>query len=124
MISDYLNKLCQDVRHVGSRVTCDPPPTDTDDDWLCLAHDLAEFVEAAKLDGYVVGGSGHTDEPMSFVSLKRDADSMNLIVTTCPRFFDGFVLATGLARRFNLMYKGDRIALFQAVLYGNEYEGT
>lgn len=122
MISDNLNRLCQSVRHVGSRVTCNPPPTDTDDDWLCLAHDLPEFVEAAMAEGFIVGGSGFSDEPMSFVSLKRDGDSLNLIATSCAHFFDGFVLATDLARRFNLMDKGDRIALFQAVLYGNDAE--
>ena len=119
MISETLRNLCRDVRPVGSRVTCSPPPLDTDEDWLCLARDLTQFVETSKQEGYTMGGSGHTDEPMSFVSLKRDVDRMNLIVTTCATFYDAFILATGLAQRFNLMNKSDRIALFQAVIYGN-----
>jgi len=119
MLSDALHNLCRFTAPVGSRVTCSPAPEDTDEDWLCLALDLTSFVEAAKLEGYSFGGSGHSEEPMSFVSLKREADRMNLIATACPTFCDAFVLATGLSKRFNLVNKADRIALFQAVLYGN-----
>lgn len=123
MISETLDALCRASVQVGSRVTCNPPPTDTDDDRLCLVDDVVQFVEAAQAEGFTQGGSGHVvDEPLSFVSLKRDSDRMNLIVTTCATFYDAFVLATGLARRFNLMDKSDRIALFQAVIYGNVAE--
>lgn len=44
--------------------------------------------------------------------------NINVIVTPEMEFFDRFMAATELARRFNLMEKVDRIALFQAVLYG------
>ena len=43
---------------------------------------------------------------------------MNIITTESMEFFDRFMTATALAKRFNLLEKADRIALFQAVLYG------
>ena len=67
MINQALANLCHVSKPVGSRVTCSPPPTDTDEDWLCLAHDVVQFVEAAEAEGFTQGGSGHViDEPMSF----------------------------------------------------------
>ncbi len=33
---EYLKKTCVLIEPVGSRVTCNPPPMDTDEDWLCL----------------------------------------------------------------------------------------
>lgn len=48
-----------DTIHTGSRVICEPPPTDTDDDWLCLIDKevLKKFEEKLVLDGFVIGGS-------------------------------------------------------------------
>ncbi|WP_181950862.1 hypothetical protein [Aurantiacibacter spongiae] len=43
---------------------------------------------------------------------------LNIVTTTSSEFYDRFETATELAKRFNLLDKADRIALFQAVLYG------
>ena len=105
------------VRHVGSRVTCNPAPTDTDDDWLVL-HAVPEgtykFLMAA---GWELGGSeANMGVGESFQSCKKGEE--NIILTHSPSFFDKFIAATRVAKRFNLVNKEDRVALFEAVLYG------
>lgn len=102
---------------VGSRVTCNPPPTDTDEDYLVFtAHDPAPALLSAgfKQDGSPEFYTGNDNG--GFRSFRRG--NLNIITTQSPQFFDRFMTATDLARRFNLMAKSDRIALFQAVLYG------
>jgi hypothetical protein len=125
-MSDETNILV--VEHVGSRVTCNPPPTDTDDDWLYLVVDIEEAVRSFKKDGFYVdgslmGGSIVPDDQICkhglFVSLKHRHDVVNIIATSDTDFFNRFLAATQVCTRLNLMNKEDRIALFQAVLYGN-----
>lgn len=132
-IGDILDKLhipdmlaiCIEIQHVGSRVTCDPPPQG-DDDWLLLVSDWRVALVVAIRASYLVGGSVPSDqleeskERLRFTSLKRDCDKTNLIITDDEEFFDRFMAATSVAKRLNLLEKDDRIALFQAVLYGNE----
>jgi hypothetical protein len=48
----------------------------------------------------------------------RGPNAQNLIVTDDLEWHRRFVAATSIAKRLNLMAKADRIALFQAVLYG------
>lgn len=116
-------------RPVGSRVTCNPAPTDTDQDYLVLvAEEDAETVvkqlekagcEVELGDGYAADAlnSGEENRFQSY----RIGD-VNLIVTIDSGFFDRFMAATSVAKRLNLLDKSDRIALFQAVLYGNACE--
>jgi hypothetical protein len=52
-LPDYLEILCDNWELVGSRITCNPPPTDTDQDILCLVlpkhlHIFLEELEANK----------------------------------------------------------------------------
>ncbi len=105
------------LRRVGSRVTCNPAPVGTDEDWLLLSHrDPAErmlalgFVQDKGTKFYTGNDNG------SFRSWRRG--DVNIITTPDPTFYELFLTATELARRFNLLAKADRIALFQAVLYG------
>lgn len=112
---------------VGSRVTCNPVPLDTDEDYLCMAKPLDEMGESyldsvLTDDGWRLGGSKPTDE----TTVKADEQfwsytkgEINLIITRSPVFFTRFLAATSVSKRLNLMVKADRIALFRAVLYGN-----
>lgn len=115
--------LCSEWHEVGSRVTCDPPIMDTDRDILCVVDDWRAFISDAVQAGFTVAGSVPANEleqrkeQSLFTSLKRYDD--NLIVTDDEGFAKRFLVATRLAKRFNLRLKDDRIALFQAVLYGN-----
>lgn len=108
---------------VGSRETCNPAPTDTDEDFLCLVNSVFEFIKVAKLDGFEPYSGSHlmdesevADIP-EFVSMRRG--DMNIIATSDEEFYKRFKAASSVAKRFNLLDKADRIALFQAVLYGN-----
>jgi hypothetical protein len=102
---------------MGSRVTCSPPPTDTDEDWLLLVR--GDPSKSMRLIGFVQDGSPqfYTGSDAGGFRSWRKGD-VNLVTTPDLKFFDLFMTATHLAKRFNLMAKGDRIALFQAVLYG------
>jgi hypothetical protein len=113
---------------VGSRVTCVPTPIDTDDDHLCLVSDIKEFVDQALelgfyIDGSLMGGSaGMFDSEICksglFVSMKSHSCDLNLIASSDFAFVHRFRVATSVCKRLNLLNKQDRIALFQAVLYG------
>lgn len=105
---------CHDWAPVGSRITCDPPPMDTDENWLLLVKSLTKFDEIARRNYWKLDSSmGNSPEFASFVF--RD---VNLIATQSDQFFKKFMAATSVAKRFNLLDKSDRIALFRAVLYG------
>lgn len=120
-----ITPLCQRIEHVGSRVTCDPAPTGTDDDYLVLASIEQRLTLETKLfqKGWVLGGSNLPDENNPSAPDIRfrsySLGEMNLIITESPEFFRRFMAATSIAKRLNLLDKPDRIALFQAVLYGN-----
>jgi hypothetical protein len=124
-VFDLLEPLCLDIQPVGSRVTCVPAPANTDQDFLLLVtkSQVAAVDSLLSAVSFEVGGSrpGNTlavDALGSFRSYKHD--DINFIITTDMNFFSLFMAATSVAKRLNLMNKADRIALFQAVLYGNE----
>ncbi len=103
---------------VGSRVTCNPPPTDTDADFLILLKaDAPLYLLDAALTpaGWALGGTAQDDE--NFESYTRGED--NLLFTTSYVFYSRFIAATSVAKRLNVMEKSDRKSLFQAVLYSN-----
>jgi len=106
---------------VGSRVTCNPPPTDTDQDILVLVDELQPFALKACAAGFDLAGSAPVEHWLTtpttlFASLTRG--ELNLICTETADFYNRFMAASSVAKRLNLMQKADRIALFQAVLYG------
>lgn len=127
-IANILDGKCIKYELVGSRVTCNPPPTDTDQDVLVLTSDQlwAEYLGVGlAASGFEKDGSDCGNQVdylsrtrLSFQSFKLGA--LNLIVTFDPEFYRRFMAAAGVAKRLNLLDKGDRIVLFQAVLYGNE----
>jgi len=124
-IGPEILRLCTACWDVGSRATCDPPPAGTDRDVLLLCDDLSRLLSAAAACEFVIGGSVPADKfdvrkmASGFVSLKQFRGDLNLIVTKDRDFARRFMAATSVAKRLNLLDKGDRIALFQAVLYGN-----
>ena len=105
---------------VGSRVTCNPAPVDTDRDWLVLIKPGAE--KLLPENGFSQDGSPQFytgNDNGGFRSWRKG--ELNVITTPDNEFFQRFITATALAKRFNLLNKQDRIALFQAVLYGVHY---
>lgn len=118
-----LAEMWDSCDQVGSSVTCDPPVLNTDLDYLVLAVDWQPFLSQALHEGWELSGYWATHDIASaletgdFVSLRKGA--LNIILTASVTFRKKFLLATKLAKQFNLLKKSDRITLFQAVLYGN-----
>lgn len=114
------------IEPCGSRVTCSPPPENTDHDFLVELPPsdvtVSNFVASATEAGFRWEGSEHYQVAAStFMSWRRD--DINLIVTADATFAARHRVATSLCKRLNLLGKDDRIALFQAVLYGTEWTG-
>jgi len=124
---DFLEGKCIQYELVGSRITCDPAPTGTDQDVLVLTtpHLWRQELEPMLLGaGYTLDGSDcgnqaeyMEEEELSFQSYKLD--DLNLIITFHDGFYQRFMAATKVAKKLNLLDKDDRVMLFQAVLYGN-----
>ncbi len=102
----------------GSRITCNPAPTGTDQDYLVELNHGFSIDALLQSEGFMAEGSDLYDgNPNTFTSYRR-AD-VNLIVSDDPEFCRLHRAATYVCKRLNLMDKDDRISVFQAVLYGN-----
>ena len=104
------------LEYVGSRVTCVPAPTDTDEDVLILVNNVTQFASKCIRAGFKEEGSY---AGAAFVSLKLGEG--NLIVTEEEEFYDKFMLATHVCKSLNVLDKQHRITVFQAILYGKAY---
>lgn len=98
----------------GSRYICDPAPTDTDEDYVCLADATTDLALLA-------AGFEQTTEVGAYVEMPEffawRCGEFNVITTESGEFYRLFVEATEEAKRLNLTSKVDRVALFQRVLY-------
>ena len=108
----------------GSRVICDPWPTDTDlDVLLCVEEtELANIEQFYLHDGWTPPASyaeysrqDASDTLLTFRKMVEDVN-VNLIIVGSVRTFSHWITATGLAQRLNLLNKQDRVALFAAIL--------
>jgi hypothetical protein len=121
-----LRERALQVELVGSPVTCCPAPEDTDQDVLVLVAkaQLFDCLFALQDAGFSLDGSSpdnlaeHLESVESFSSFKQG--DLNIILTSDEQFFRRFMATTSVAKHLNLLEKEDRIALFQAVLYGND----
>jgi len=117
-MNPFLDKVVK-MEYVGSRITCSPPPTDTDEDVLLLTDDLETLVGDCIEVGFTQDGAVGRAYPKEFVSLRNG--TMNFIITDNEEFFKKFMLATHVCKSLNVMEKSHRITVFQAILYGKEY---
>ena len=108
----------------GSRVTCRPAPTDTDQDVIVLVRHIeptkacgstayARLYGDLMAEGWVLGGSGEQDD--EFESWTKG--DINLILTSQEDFYNRFVAATTVCARLNVLDKEDRKAIFRSTLY-------
>lgn len=112
---DFLKELNPLMWHkVGSTETCNPPPIDTDIDFILLFPDR-KYTSLMK--GYSLDGSGHYEPSEGEFSSWRKG-KINLICTDSLQFYQRFLTATKVAKHLNLLDKKDRVVLFQAILYG------
>ncbi len=127
-IDVIFSRFAEKFEACGSRITCNPPPMDTDRDWIVLvkAELWDEFCNTLLDNTWELGGSSIPNEintlspECRFNSFTLGID--NIISTQSPEFYRKFVAATSVAKTLNLLNKDDRIALFQAVLYGNTHQ--
>lgn len=118
MLTEAVKNLFEQCEPVGSRVVVDPAPADSDEDWLCLVNDQTVYA-ALEATGFArEGGPKYegSEATSLFVSWRRE--EVNLLTTEDRAFFDRFMAGTRLAVRLKVVDKQDRVALFQAVLYG------
>lgn len=113
-MNPFLDKVVK-MEYVGSRITCNPPPTDTDEDVLLLTDDLSMLIADCIEVGFTRDGDTRMSYPEGFVSLRNG--TMNFIVTDDEEFYKKFMLATHVCKSLNVMDKSNRIVVFQAILY-------
>lgn len=120
----FLNVVGAELTACGSRVTCNPPPNETDEDWLVLVNQdrISEIVSFLSSEGgwEWEGSSEHYQDlaANSFMSWRKG--KVNLIITASVNFATQHKLATAHCKRDNVMDKQERIKIFQAYLYGND----
>lgn len=113
------------VEPTGSRITCNPAPTDTDEDYILHVSDNNVMDRLLTDAGWEFGGSRIPPDANYLATdglfASYTLGDVNIIVTASDTFYRRFVAATHVAKRLNLLVKNDRIALFQAVLYGRKW---
>lgn len=99
----------------GSRVICNPPPTDTDLDIMILVDKGAlDYVHDDLINYYDYELGGSYVEESQWRSYKKD--HFNLLFTDDPDYFEKFRQATTKAKELNLLKKEERIKLFTEYL--------
>ncbi|MBY5553692.1 hypothetical protein J0664_06230 [Rhizobium leguminosarum] len=116
-ISRILDKVCIYWHPTGSRFICDPPVMDTDEDYVCLMTDEDVLFDL----GFNCTTQEDPTYELSDFSTWRHKH-YNLVVTGNLPFYEKFVAATNEAKEKNILDKGERIQLFQKVLYGGDVE--
>lgn len=103
----------------GSSVICNPPILDTDRDYIICVHSLKDI--KAFIEG--IGFKTSTQDVEEY-DIQEDGlfecyrkDNINLILTEDFDFYLKWCHATELATKLNLREKGQRITLFQYLLY-------
>jgi hypothetical protein len=107
---------------VGSRVTCNPPPTDTDEDFLVLVKDMQSAVDGLKALGFE--HSADPEKVEKYIRLQETTQmrftslwfgDVNYLITDSEFFFERFLTATHICKTLNLLNKDDRVMVFEAV---------
>lgn len=98
----------------GSRVICNPPVMNTDEDWFVYVPER-EDVDILLLESGFMPIEGGKDYS-AFMSYRKGI--WNVSVTDDPDLYQRSCVATILATRFNLLVKQDRVDLFNAIQFG------
>lgn len=126
---------------IGSSASCSPPVLDTDIDYMVLVTDLqdttnylgetnwtnccADWADHRGLDpGLSLRADSYAVEDKygaSFTAFRKD--KYNLIVTDDKTLYLRSVGAHMVCKHLNLLDKQDRIALYRAIKYGEDYSG-
>ena len=112
----------------GSRVICDPAPTDTDEDYVLFTLDPKALRIQLEALGYTYSNKdvekyklGKTDPFYmynQFDAYRHPDNDHNLIVLNKEPDYTRWKVATLVAKELNLTDKKDRIMLFRAIRSG------
>ena len=120
IIWKLLNNYIVDLFPTGSRVICNPPVLNTDEDWILLIEEknILKSIKILNASNYYEGGSEiqMLAREQHNYSFKHYDNGLNLIITVNRTYFNSFKQATILATKLNLVDKQDRIKLFQFTL--------
>ena len=107
----------------GSSYICDPPVTDTDEDFFVQAQnqDMDALGKELEDDGWSVTYDDpeytiEDNREIPFITARKG--KQNLIIFQDDEAFIAFDKATEVAKHLNLLKKEDRVMLFQAVCWG------
>ena len=101
---------------VGSRVTCDPPPKNTDIDILILTNGIINTVSILEKIDFIITSKGYDSD--DFLNMKNG--KFDLIITDDRKFYKKFIKATSICKELNLLKREDRVSLFRGILYNWE----
>lgn len=123
---DNIDEWVAAVVPVGSRVTCNPPPTNTDQDLLVLVEtqdELYDFEEKLLQWDWESESESYKENAAQFNSWRKlvDGTEYNIILTAKVDWFDTFLDATFSCKEKNLLSKEERIAEF-AKFFGPKEE--
>ena len=135
-VLDFLSVNNGRILATGSRVICDPAPTNTDEDWVVYVHNYRNFRTFLQDNGWATDDSYDSDRDLfgdeinedhaisdeGFCSFKKD--HLNIILVANNSTFNKWVTATSLATHLNLLDKNSRVQLFSDILYGTGLFGT
>lgn len=118
MLPDYLEDICEKWALVGSRVVCNPPPTDTDQDILVLVNrdNLSLMMSELRANRWIEQGGYGTMTDFDSWKKVEGGELLNIILTYKEDWFDLFMQATEICRENNYLKKEDRIKCFDKVM--------
>ena len=116
---DFPNSLFVLIQPTGSKYICNPPVMNTDEDYFIWGFKYEEIINYLVSVGYEPCCEQHYTDT-KFTALRKG--SLNLIIVHDKSEYEKCVMATNLAKRFNLVNKQDRVDLFELVRNGY-YEG-
>ena len=108
-------------RPTGSREIVNPPPTNTDEDWIIYTNDFVGLIMDLKKEGFEHDNHKHYDES-PFCSMRKG--DVNYIITDKLNFYEATIKATSIAKELNIKDKQDRCDLFMIVrrAFGVEFD--
>lgn len=114
---DFLDEYIISRFPTGSRVICNPPPMDTDEDW-CILYDKVDFrtIDRVLVDrGYYYSGK-YYNKTTKFRTYRHNTNPLNLIMTRHLDWYERFQEATDIATQENILDKNERVELFEMIL--------
>lgn len=107
----------------GSQYICDSAPENSDWDYLLevssIKSEVASIASFLVGRGFSIDAGEHYQEAIqnTFMSFKKD--KLNFLLSNNSDWCTKHRIATKLCKRLKLNNKEDRVATFQAILYGN-----